>query len=406
MAPSTFPTARRRRAFVALVTLLLAVLGVVLVVAPHGDPSSKAAAGPRETPSPSAPSPMPPAWLAWESGGFPVDFRAHVRTLPGISRSVVVAGDTRWMTASVDAHGHVVDRPAPPYAFPLDSFAVNPKEYAPFLPEDLRRNVEQALEAGKAVIGRSSAALRRLGPGGTISFGSTTVEVGMVVPDRAVGWSELLVSREVGSKLGIVDDRYLLAQADPGTNRAAFTAGVSSLLPADTPLRVVAPGGSKYMRVASGVNPPVVMKQVFGEFAAYPQRGNEALLSMYPAWVDQHIQTLTVPLLGRVTCNRVLFPALIAALRDVERQGLASLIHTDSGCYAARTVARSPTAPPSQHAYGAAIDINAPENPYGATPTMDPRIVGIFRAHGFIWGGDFLIPDGMHFEYGTPDPTA
>jgi hypothetical protein len=93
-----------------------------------------------------------------------------------------------------------------------------------------------------------------------------------------------------------------------------------------------------------------------------------------------------VPLLGRVTCNRALFPPLIAALRDVERQGLSSLIHTDSGCYAARTVARSPTAPPSQHAYGAAVDINAPENPYGATPTMDPRIVQIFRAHGFIRG--------------------
>ena len=64
-------------------------------------------------------------------------------------------------------------------------------------------------------------------------------------------------------------------------------------------------------------------------------------------------------------------------------------------------MARSPTAPPSNHAYGAAVDINAPENPYGAAPTMDPRIVRIFEAHGFLWGGDFLIPDGMHFEYGS-----
>ena len=73
--------------------------------------------------------------------------------------------------------------------------------------------------------------------------------------------------------------------------------------------------------------------------------------------------------------------------------------------YAARTVARSVTAPPSDHAYGAAIDIDAPTNGYGATPTMDPRVVKVFEHWGFNWGGDFLIPDGMHFEYGGPPPA-
>ena len=60
----------------------------------------------------------------------------------------------------------------------------------------------------------------------------------------------------------------------------------------------------------------------------------------------------------------------------------------------------SPTNPPSFHAYGAAVDINAPENAFGAKPTMDRRIVAIFEELGFNWGRDFLIPDGMHFEYG------
>ena len=96
---------------------------------------------------------------------------------------------------------------------------------------------------------------------------------------------------------------------------------------------------------------------------------------------------------------------LIGALRQVQAAGLGSELHVYSGCYAPRTVARSTIAPPSQHAYGAAIDINAPENPYGGTPTMDPRIVKIFEHWGFDWGGDFLIPDGMHFEYGVA-PTG
>jgi hypothetical protein len=30
---------------------------------------------------------------------------------------------------------------------------------------------------------------------------------------------------------------------------------------------------------------------------------------------------------------------------------------------------------------------------------MDCRVVQIFRKHNFAWGGNFLRPDGMHFEW-------
>jgi hypothetical protein len=213
------------------------------------------------------------------------------------------------------------------------------------------------------------------------------------------------VSRTQGERLGIVDDRYLLSLPAGAMTEARFAAVLNHLLPI-TDVRTVPPGGSTYMRIASGVNPPVVMKQVFGEFAAYPQSTDPAFLQMSPLWYDAHIRTRTVPLLGQVTCNQALYEPLIGALRDVEAAGLGAEIHTYSGCYAARTVARSATAPPSQHAYGAAIDINAPENPYGATPTMDPKVVRIFKTWGFLWGGDFLTPDGMHFEYGGPPEQA
>lgn len=399
---------RRRRSFAALVGILLSIAVGLTLFRPHGSEppaaaSPQAGGAPQGSVSP-APS-TPPAYLAWMSGGFPPDFRGRVRSLSQLQRSVVVAGDTLWMTGSLDADGVTVDAPPPPFAVPIDAFAVDPAAYGPFLPRELRARIVTALDAGKAVLGEASARLRGIGIGGSMTFDAGTVTVGAVVPDAAVGWSELMVASDVGATLGITDQRYLLAQIDGAPSAATFGGWVAGLLPDGTPLRVVPPEGSRYMRVGSGVNPPVVIKGAFGEFTAHPQ-ADPAYLTEDPAWVRAHIQTRAVPLLGRVTCNRRLFPPLIAALEDVERAGLGGLIHTNSGCWNARTVARSPTAQPSDHAYGAAVDINAPENAYGASPTMDRRIVRIFRSHGFTWGGAFLIPDGMHFEYGTPDPTT
>ena len=358
-------------------------------------------------PTASTPPDTVAAWLAWMPGGFPESFRSKIASADGITRDVVVEGDTLWMTESHDAGGAIVDRPPSPYKIPIDAFAVDPGQYAPFLPAAQRDAVVGALSAGEAVLGESSAQIRRIGVGGTMTFGDVTVRVGAIAPDDAVGWAEFLVNRDVGQRLGIEHERYLLAFGTDSMTLNTFTSDVDRLIPADSDLRTVPPGGTRYLRVASGVNPPVVFKQVFGEFDAYPRPDDPVYLNMDHTWYEAHIQTRRVPIFAEpVTCNRAFFPALIGALKDVQAAGLAGEIHTYSGCYAARTVARSPTAPPSNHSYGAAIDINAPENPYGGTPTMDPRIVKIFEKWGFIWGGRFLIPDGMHFEYGSAPRDA
>ena len=404
--------AHARRTFPAVVLVLVVGLVALVLLWPDAQPvhviraaGTGSADGAAPTEATAQPTPdSPPAYLAWIPGGFTPGFRDHVRTVDRLAATVVVAGDTRWLTASHDASGAVVDHPMAPTAIPIDAFAVNPVEYAPFLPAELRDEITGTLTDGEGVLGARSAKLRGLGVGGTLTFGRRQVRVGAVVPDETIGWSELLVSRQVGERLGIVDDRYLLAQPADTMTEGGWARTVAGLLPEGTPIRTVAPGGSRYMRVASGVNPPIVMKQRFGEFAARVNPQDPAYLTIDPRWVTMHLATRSVPLLGRVTCNLAFFPPLIRALRQVEREGLGSLIHSTAGCFNARTVARDPTAPPSNHAYGAAIDINAPENAYGATPTMDERIVAIFERWGFRWGGDFLVPDGMHFEYGTPPP--
>jgi hypothetical protein len=398
----------RRSVFVAMtVALGLAAVGLTApgtLRDPVPTTARVAAAPPVGAIAPEAPDPgvsqPPPYYLMWMPGGLPIDFRARIRTVQGLDATVVVAGDTRWLTRSLDAGGAVIDRPRPRFAVPIDAFAANPVEIAPFLPPRVRGDVVDALSRGQGVLGTRSAVVRRLGVGGTLEFGERSVRIGAVVPDELIGWSELLVSREVGMPLGIVDDRYVWAFPHGKPGPEAFERLVRPLVPANEPIRVEVPGGSPYMRVASGVNPPIVLKQAFGEFAAALDPADPASFRIDPAWVRANLVTRAVPLLGRLTCHRAFMRDLTRAMREIERAGLASLIHSTAGCFNARTVARSPTNPPSFHAYGAAVDINAPENPLGATPTMDPRVVTVFERLGFNWGGEFLVPDGMHFEYG------
>ena len=103
----------------------------------------------------------------------------------------------------------------------------------------------------------------------------------------------------------------------------------------------------------------------------------------------------------QVQCNRALIPQLRGALSEVAREGLAQLIHPGDygGCFAPRFINEDPTADLSHHSWGAAIDINVSENPFGGAPHQDPRVVAAFQRWGFTWGGRFIVPDGMHFEF-------
>ena len=160
-----------------------------------------------------------------------------------------------------------------------------------------------------------------------------------------------------------------------------------------------APGETPFFRSGDAVLPPVMIKALFGEFAARPSPGNRGYLDVDPAWVRTHIVTVRVPLLGEVTCNRALVPQLRDAMSALERRKLGSLIDSYAGCYAPKFVNRDPTAMLSHHAWGIAFDCNFAGNAYGEPPHQDPRLVRTMARFGFIWGGTFIVPDGNHFEY-------
>lgn len=55
----------------------------------------------------------------------------------------------------------------------------------------------------------------------------------------------------------------------------------------------------------------------------------------------------------------------------------------------------------SVHSWGAAIDLDPGNNPFGGKVTMDPAVVALFAQEGWVWGGKWRTPDGMHFQAAT-----
>ncbi len=117
-----------------------------------------------------------------------------------------------------------------------------------------------------------------------------------------------------------------------------------------------------------------------------------------PAWVARYIRSESVPILGRVTCNKVMLPELRAALTEIVDRGLANKIHVGEygGCFVPRFIAG--TSSLSFHTFGTAIDINVPGNQRGTSGQIDRTVVSIFEHWGFQWGGTWHYTDPMHFE--------
>jgi hypothetical protein len=232
------------------------------------------------------------------------------------------------------------------------------------------------------------------------------LRVAGVLPDELVGAAEVLVSRSTGTRIGVTHDRYALLRPEAGTPlrssvllrrlRAAMGNDPTDLV------QVRAPGETPYFRSGDAVLPPVLLKTLFGEFAARPAPGRPGYLDVDPVWVRTHIATAEVPLLGTVTCNAALFPQLTAAMRDLEASGNGALIRSYHGCFAPRFVNRDPGAMLSHHAWGIAIDLNLAGNTFGDPPHQPAELVRTLRAWGFLWGGTFIVPDGNHFEYRRP----
>lgn len=108
---------------------------------------------------------------------------------------------------------------------------------------------------------------------------------------------------------------------------------------------------------------------------------------------------ITAPNGEKVTVNRAAAPAFQAFLADLASRGYK--MESVQG-YNMRD--KTGGGGLSEHAYGAAIDVNPAKNPYGGHATDLPaNIHDIAAKYGLVWGGDWKTnPDPMHFQWGGP----
>lgn len=336
--------------------------------------------------------------VAWTAGGLPDGFGAAVAGLDGVVAASVVRGDVVDLAASWDRDGNPVDRPPAGMVIPLDALAVDPRKHAALSPAH-ERAVFAGLEPGEALLSESAARLRGLGEGATLELaGGERVRVADVVSDDVVAHAEVVLPAPTAA---VPTERYVHVLYEG--ERDAVEAAISAVAGGEA-VAVRGPGDQAVLRSGGSLPSQVALKERFGEFAF--RRGAGRGITQDDAWVDEHIRVARVPIIGEVACHRAVLPALRGAMAELSAAGLAALVDPGdyAGCYSPRLI--RPGEGLSRHAWGIAVDLNATTNAFGQRPTMDPRVVDTMARWGFTWGGTWLAPDGMHFEYVDPPPEG
>lgn len=333
--------------------------------------------------------------LAWTSSRLHPNLAEGARGLAGVTLVTVVHSGLAHLVRAQDSYHNVAGAAPEGFVLPLEIMVLDAATYLAFVPAESAGDFT-SLAANEALLGTTSSQLRGVGAGARLELADgTALTVRAVVADHLIGGGEIAVVRSNWSAAAAPRARYLLLRYRGA--RSEIENGIRALLPADVPVRLRAPGETPILRHGDAVLPQAQIKARFGEFAYRPADGRN--FERDPAWAARNLVTAQVPLIGTVTCHRLLVPALTGAMQDVADQGLGFLIDRDgfAGCAKARMIASGSGI--SRHAWGAAVDLNFGNNPQARIDARDPRLVAIMARWGFASGHTWLVPDAGHFEY-------
>jgi hypothetical protein len=206
----------------------------------------------------------------------------------------------------------------------------------------------------------------------------------------------------------IVNDSWVKTLGMPRGNALLVSTGIRTPLSIRKPIQRIVGGRASVQRMDAaaryGLDPSVAQialpvgtpADAVGAFRYSVLGGGH--IAPQPSWVASHISTETMPIIGAMTCNTLMFPQLRAALEEIRATGLAGAIDPGQygGCYVPRFIAGTTTL--SNHAFGLAFDLNVPENQRGTVGQINRQVVAIFQRYGFTWGGVWHYTDPMHFE--------
>ena len=356
-----------------------------------GSPSPSTSPSP--TPSPST-RPDLRALVAWSPDVVPARSARVLERMSAVHDATTAEAGMRWL-GPVRRPGGAIVRPPSGYSYPFEVAYIHPRGFARFAPPRFRSEI-RTLERGELLIPQTEARLRGVGEGARFNVSGRVLRVAGVIGDHAAqGYEALLRGPRPGA--WSAPDRFVLIHLSPNGKKRAVRKKLLQISEPGLRLALRSEGVKPFLRYADAVQPQLRYKASLGEFPARPLSGGA--IQIAPAWLAGHIVYRSVPLLGTVRCHRKLIPMLRDAMTEVRNEGLSSTVRDFEGCFNARAVRDDPAGRLSHHSWGAAVDINASSNALGGTPHQDPRLVRIMRRHGFTWGGRWVRPDGMHFEW-------
>ena len=418
------PTPRRRapRPWLLLVAVAVAVAvtGPVLssprtVEAPAGSPASSAGSARLRSESMAVGEPAPAPQLgtaappggpvAAPGGAAPVEFAPIVAQIPRLRLPGVAAELALDQVLGVEGVTHaaaleVGEVPVTGAQGPttLTVAAVDPAEFRVLTPQVTadEAGVWQRLVEGDAAFTHDAGHRVDVAVGASVAAaGSAVLRVGAYASNGVPPVADALVSEATAAQLGLDGRQEILvalaegADAEAIARQLAEISGVQAQVLEDPqPRRAFLTGAE------SG-----------DEFEPYDYiDSGDGLIQIDPDWVARNIVRERVPILGgEVVCHRLMVAQLRGALQEVADRGLAHLIDPGQygGCWVPRHIDWNPSKALSMHSWGLAVDLNVSTNGLGQPPQMDPRVVEIFDRWGFVWGGRWTRPDGMHFELGA-----
>lgn len=334
--------------------------------------------------------------LAWVPGGLSPQAQRVVRRIPGVMKTTLVSTQLEWLTRSAGPDGGTLDEPPAGFRIPLEVALVEPSSYAAFVAPS-ERDAVLSLERGQVLLSRSSSRLRRAQRGATLWFGSREADVVSEISDVSAGGYEALRIKPPNQRHRRA---FLLAQAQSGTPVKKVERELRRVVGPRTAIRVRKRGETPFLRYGDAVPPQILLKQAFGEFSARPGARVGSLV-VDEGWRKRNIGTYRVPILGRIQCHRSFVPQVRAALGELSDEGAASLVDPQkfAGCFASRHINWDPKHFLSHHSWGVALDLNAADNRFGTQGSQDAGLIEAMESNGLGWGGRWLIPDPMHFEW-------